>query len=130
MEFSRRATALVAGAGQGSGTVARARPSCEVRTTLDGHTRSSNADPPDHPARRPTSSRNIDKLGRTPMGRVIIRAVNLRKEFSRPRRQKGRLGGLRTLMARQYDITIAVDDVSFEVAEGELVGYLGPNGAG
>lgn len=29
--------ALVADAGQGSGTVARARPTCEVRTTLDGH---------------------------------------------------------------------------------------------
>lgn len=64
------------------------------------------------------------------MGRVIIRAVNLRKEFRRPRRQTGPLGGLGTLLARQYDITIAVDDISFDVAEGELVGYLGPNGAG
>ena len=33
-------------------------------------------------------------------------------------------------LTKRYGTTIAVDDVSFEVPQGEIVGYLGPNGAG
>jgi ABC-2 type transport system ATP-binding protein len=33
-------------------------------------------------------------------------------------------------LARSYDGLIAVDQVSFAVAEGEIFGFLGPNGAG
>src|SRR5512136_112469 len=33
-------------------------------------------------------------------------------------------------LVKQYDKTMAVDRVFFEVAEGELFGLLGPNGAG
>jgi ABC-2 type transport system ATP-binding protein len=60
----------------------------------------------------------------------IIQATNLEKEFRRPRRISGPLGGLRTFLTREYDVTRAVDDVSFAIDEGELVGYLGSNGAG
>ena len=60
----------------------------------------------------------------------IIRARDLRKEFRRPRRFEGRLGGLRSLVTRQSTVIPAVKDVSFDIAPGELVGYLGPNGAG
>ena len=60
----------------------------------------------------------------------VIRVRNLSKEFRRPHRFGGPLGGLRTLVTRQHSVVTAVEDVSFDIAPGELVGYLGPNGAG
>ena len=33
-------------------------------------------------------------------------------------------------LRKTYGATVAVDDVSFSVAEGEIFGILGPNGAG
>jgi len=52
------------------------------------------------------------------------------KEFRTPKRQPGMLGGLRTLFTRQSTVKRAVDGVSFSVEEGELIGYIGANGAG
>ncbi|MEU7898696.1 ATP-binding cassette domain-containing protein [Nonomuraea sp. NPDC049152] len=60
----------------------------------------------------------------------MIRVERLTKVFRRPRTFTGPLGAVRTLLTRQYDERTAVDDVSFDIAEGEVVGYLGPNGAG
>ena len=34
------------------------------------------------------------------------------------------------LFSRKQDVKVALDAISFEMAEGELVGYIGPNGAG
>ena len=33
-------------------------------------------------------------------------------------------------LTKKYGERYAIDDVSFEVADGEIVGFLGPNGAG
>ena len=33
-------------------------------------------------------------------------------------------------LTKKYGATTAVDDINFEVQQGEIVGYLGPNGAG
>jgi ABC-2 type transport system ATP-binding protein len=64
------------------------------------------------------------------MTEPIIRVVNLVKEFRTPRRAPGLVGSVRTLFTREQNVVRAVDDISFEVAQGELVGYVGRNGAG
>jgi ABC-2 type transport system ATP-binding protein len=33
-------------------------------------------------------------------------------------------------LTKRYARTIAVDQISFEVKQGQIVGFLGPNGAG
>lgn len=33
-------------------------------------------------------------------------------------------------LTKRYGSKVAVDDISFSVDEGEIVGFLGPNGAG
>ena len=60
----------------------------------------------------------------------IIRVRDLTKEYRRPKRQSGLIGGIRTLFTREYTVTRALDGISFSVDEGEVLGYIGPNGAG
>ena len=60
----------------------------------------------------------------------MIKVVNLSKIFKKPIRGKGLLGMVTTLFSRKYNEIRAVDDVSFDINEGEIVGYIGSNGAG
>ena len=59
-----------------------------------------------------------------------IEVKNVTKEFKITKREKGFAGAVKSLIHREYTVKKAVDDISFNVEQGELVGYIGPNGAG
>jgi ABC-2 type transport system ATP-binding protein len=59
-----------------------------------------------------------------------IEASGLTKVYRTYRKERGLWGSVKGLLKRRYDETRAVDDVSFQIEEGEFVGFLGPNGAG
>src|SRR5438046_721542 len=60
----------------------------------------------------------------------VIQVRGLTRVYQTFKKQPGLGGALRGLFHRHVDETIAASDVTFEVAEGEIVGFLGPNGAG
>src|SRR3982750_1634737 len=59
-----------------------------------------------------------------------IEASELTKIYRTYRKESGLLGAVKGLVRRRYDETRAADAVSFQIEEGEFVGFLGPNGAG
>src|SRR5664279_5137010 len=61
---------------------------------------------------------------------AVIEVSGLTKTFRTYKKQPGFGGAIKGLFHRQYEQTIAVNDVSFKIEPGELVGFLGPNGAG
>jgi ABC-2 type transport system ATP-binding protein len=61
---------------------------------------------------------------------TAICAQGLRKTFRTYKKEPGLAGAFKGLFRRTYSETVAVDDVSFEIQQGEIVGFLGPNGAG
>lgn len=60
----------------------------------------------------------------------IVSVRGLRKEFRVLGHRPGTLGALRGLLSRDARTVLAVDDLSFAIGPGELVGYVGANGAG
>lgn len=60
----------------------------------------------------------------------MISVKNLKKEFVKYEREKGLKGMVKTLINAKKTIVHAVDDISFDVFDGEIVGYIGANGAG
>ena len=60
----------------------------------------------------------------------IISVKNLSKTFKKPIREEGLLGMIKSFFSRKYEEVHAVEDISFDIAEGEIVGYIGANGAG
>lgn len=61
---------------------------------------------------------------------AVIEVNGLTKTFRTYKKQPGFGGALKGLFRRQYEQTVAVNEVSFKIEPGELVGFLGPNGAG
>ncbi|HZL17713.1 MAG TPA: ATP-binding cassette domain-containing protein [Polyangia bacterium] len=60
----------------------------------------------------------------------MIDVRNLCKSYRVHKRVPGLAAALRSVLRRKYEVVKAVEDLSFQIAEGERVGFLGPNGAG
>jgi ABC-2 type transport system ATP-binding protein len=61
---------------------------------------------------------------------LALDVKGLTKDYRSPVKEPGLWGGVKSLFDRRYKDTRAVDGVSFQMQEGELVGFLGANGAG
>src|SRR6266699_3400127 len=59
-----------------------------------------------------------------------IEASGLTKIYRTYRKERGLWGSIKGLVKRRYQETRAADEVSFQIEQGEFVGFLGPNGAG
>jgi ABC-2 type transport system ATP-binding protein len=60
----------------------------------------------------------------------IVEVQDLSKDFRSFRRREGVWGALQNLFVREYVTIHAVDHISFSIEPGEMVGYIGANGAG
>ena len=60
----------------------------------------------------------------------MIAVRNLTRVFRTYKKQPGFWGGVKGLLKREYEETAAARDISFDITEGEFVGFIGPNGAG
>lgn len=59
---------------------------------------------------------------------ITMREIN--KSFRVSKRESGFGNAVKALFSREYETVHALSDVSFTIADGEMVGYIGPNGAG
>lgn len=60
----------------------------------------------------------------------IIEVKNLNKKFKIKEKEKGLKGSLKSIVKPQYKEVNAVNNISFEVEQGEILAFIGPNGAG
>lgn len=60
----------------------------------------------------------------------IIEVSNLTKVYTYHKKQPGVKNTIGSLFSRQKIEKKAVDDISFDVKDGEIIGFIGPNGAG
>ncbi len=60
----------------------------------------------------------------------VIELRNVRKEFVTAKHYPGWSGAVKGLFSGEKEKKVAVDDISFGIKEGEIVGYIGSNGAG
>jgi ABC-2 type transport system ATP-binding protein len=60
----------------------------------------------------------------------LIHVQKLSKTYEVPERDAGLKAALKSLFKRRIKQVKAVDQITFDIREGEVVGFLGPNGAG
>jgi hypothetical protein len=58
-----------------------------------------------------------------------IEVTNLRKIFRSKRKAAGMSGSMRALVRPEYSSVEAVRGLTFQMEPGELLGFIGPNGA-
>lgn len=61
---------------------------------------------------------------------LAIDVKDLRKQFKVQKNREGLSGALKDLFQREYNEVTAVKDISFQIPQGEICGYIGENGAG
>src|SRR5690606_30134313 len=61
---------------------------------------------------------------------TIIKVEQLYKEYMKIQREDGIKGIVKDLFNRKYEKITAVENVSFDINQGDVVAYIGPNGAG
>lgn len=61
---------------------------------------------------------------------AVITVKNLSKNFKVKIKEKGLKWSLKSLVKTKYKIIKAVKNLSFEVEKGEMIAFIGPNGAG
>ncbi|MFB6180458.1 MAG: ATP-binding cassette domain-containing protein [Candidatus Nanohalobium sp.] len=61
---------------------------------------------------------------------ALIEAENLSKTFKIYQRGDGIGGYLKSFVSREYEEVHAVEDLNLEIDKGEMMGYIGANGAG
>lgn len=60
----------------------------------------------------------------------MIEVNHISKDFVSPRKYPGLRGAVKSLFSNEKIVKTAVDDISFSIGKGEIVGYIGSNGAG
>ena len=60
----------------------------------------------------------------------VIEVRNLSKSFKAKIKEKGFKGSLKSIIHPKYKTIKAVNDITFDVEEGEMIAFIGPNGAG
>lgn len=60
----------------------------------------------------------------------VIKLSDVSKEFKVLKRTGGLRGSIKDLFSRNYNFVKAVNNISMDILPGEIVGYLGSNGAG
>ena len=69
----------------------------------------------------------------TRKGGIVIEAIKVKqlsKTFRVKVKEKGLRGSLKSVFKPMYRTIKAVDDISFQVEQGEILAFIGPNGAG
>ena len=60
----------------------------------------------------------------------MIKLDGISKTYKIAKRDAGFKAAARAMFSREYTYINALDEVSFQINDGEMVGYIGPNGAG
>lgn len=60
----------------------------------------------------------------------MIKVDKLKKEFKKTIKEPGVIGSFKSLFHPKTKKIVAVNDISFNVPDGEILGFIGPNGAG